>query len=593
MTSNELRQKYLDFFRKRGHKVIPSAPLVPENDPSVLFTTAGMHPLVPFLLGQPHPQGKKLVDCQKCLRTDDIDEVGDYCHHTFFEMLGNWSLGDYFKEEAIKWSYEFLTSKEGLNLPKEKLAFSVFEGDQDVPFDEESRTIWLNLGIPKERIAALPRKENWWPAVWNGGPGGPDTEMFYWTGEEEAPQKFDPDDKRWVEIWNDVFMEYNKLPDGKVEKLVQKNVDTGMGLERTLAVVNRLDDDYQTELFLPAIEKIEQLSGLKYADYLKEFRIITDHLRATTFVISDGVEPSNKERGYILRRLIRRSVVKIKGLKIENVAETAREIAQVFIDLMSPVYPELKVHQEKILETIDQEIKKFNQTLEKGLREFQKLSDINGKIAFDLFQTYGFPLELTTELAEEKGIKINKQEFQQEFEKHQELSRTASVGMFKGGLADQSEITTKYHTATHLLHAALRQVLGDHVAQKGSNITAQRLRFDFSQPEKLTEEQLKMVEDLVNQKIKEALLVTPEVMDKDQALKSGALGFFGAKYGDKVTVFTIGPSTPSGHSGSPFSREICGGPHVQNTKELGSFKITKEESAGSGIRRIYATLSWS
>lgn len=581
MTADELREKYLQFFESKGHKRIPSAPLVPENDPSVLFTTAGMHPLVPYLLGQPHPSGKRLTDVQKSLRTGDIDEVGDPIHHTFFEMLGNWSLGDYFKKEAINWSYEFLTSLQWLNIDPKKLAVSVFTGDEDAPFDEESYNLWLNLGIPKERIARLPKKNNWWGPAGEIGPCGPDSEMFVWTGEGKAPQAFDPENAQWVEIWNDVFMQYNKTAEGKFELLRQKNVDTGMGLERVLATMNSLSDNYQTELFLPAINKIEEISGKKYAEYQRGFRIIADHLRAAVFVIADGVEPSNKERGYILRRLIRRAAVQFKKLEVSDLETAVKSAAEVFIDLMSPVYPELNQHRQKILGILGAEVKKFSQTLDRGLKEVNKLNSITGKTAFDLFQTYGFPLELTIELAEEKGFKVDIEEFKQEFEKHRELSRTASAGMFKGGLGEQSEITTKYHTATHLLHAALRQVLGNHVQQKGSNITAERLRFDFSHPEKLTEEQLKQVESLVNQKIGEGLPVIREEMNKDKALNSGALGFFAEKYGDKVSVYTIGD----------FSKEICGGPHVENTKQLGHFKITKEESAGANLRRIYATLS--
>lgn len=599
MDSKTLREKYIKFFTDRGHKQIPSAPLVPENDSSVLFTTAGMHPLVPYLLGETHPQGKRLVSCQKSVRTDDIDEVGDRTHHTFFEMFGNWSLGDYFKEDAISWSFEFLTSPQWLNIPKEHLAISIFEGDKDAPYDKGSEEIWLSQGIPKERIKALPKKDNWWPAVWNGGPGGPDTEMFVWTGKNSAPVDFDPKDKNWVEIWNDVFMTYNKTVDGEVEELSQKNVDTGMGFERAVAVLNNLDDNYLTDLFLPAIQKIEKLSGLEYGERLdvkRQFRIAADHLRAAVFIIADGVEPSNKERGYVLRRLIRRAVLQLKRLEIKSLDNSTKEIAEIFISIMSPAYPELEKNSEKITQIIIGEVQKFNKTLDRGLKEFNKLAGVDGTAAFDLFQTFGFPVELTAELAKEKGLEVNMDEFMQEFKKHQELSRTASAGMFKGGLLDQSEQTTKLHTATHLLQAALRQVLGSHVQQKGSNITAERLRFDFSQPEKLTEEQLKEVGEIVNQKIKEGLPVSVETMEKDEALKSGAMAFFGEKYADKVTVYTIGrPKLTKGHpelvSGSIFSREICGGPHVKNTSELGTFKIIKEESAGSGIRRIYATVS--
>lgn len=601
MTSKELRQKYLDFFVSKGHKVIPSAPLVPENDPSVLFTTAGMHPLVPFLLGQPHPQGKRLVDVQKCLRTDDIDEVGDLCHHTFFEMLGNWSLGDYWKKEAITWTFEFLTQE--LNLDPNKLSVTCFAGDQDAPKDEESAAIWQSLGIPQERIFFKGKEDNWWSSPGETGPCGPDSEIFFDLTGKPCKDTCQPGCGcgRFPEISNNVFMEYQKTSEGKFEKLKQRNVDFGGGLERILGVTNGFDDDYLTDLFLPAIQKIEKLSGMEYgdkSDIRKQFRITADHLRAVVFIIADGVEPSNKERGYILRRLIRRAVIKIKGLNIQSVDTAAKEIAEIFINLMSSVYPELEKSHQKIIEIIGNEIKKFNQTLDRGLKEFNKLTEINGKIAFDLFQTYGFPLELTEELAREKGLKINREEFEKEFEKHKELSRTASAGMFKGGLGEQSEVTTRYHTATHLLHAALRQILGEHVQQKGSNITSERLRFDFSHPEKLTNEQLKKVENLVNEKIQESLPVTCETMNKNDALNSGALGFFTEKYGDKVTVYTIGGNSHPERSanrrrveGYPFSREICGGPHVKSTGQLGKFTIIKEESASSGIRRIYATLT--
>ncbi|MFH1832691.1 MAG: alanine--tRNA ligase [Candidatus Levyibacteriota bacterium] len=607
MTAKDLVEKYIGFFEKLGHKKIPNSPLVPENDPTVLFTTAGMHPLISYLMGQPHPLGKRLVGLQKCLRTDDIDEVGDKVHHTFFEMLGNWSLGDYWKKEAIEYSYEFLTSKEWLGIDKNRIAISVFAGDNDAPFDQESYDKWIELGIPESRIKRLPKKDNWWGPAGETGPCGPDTEMFVWAGQGKIPQTFDPKNSDWVEVWNNVFMEYNKTRCNTFEPLKQKNVDTGMGLERMLAVLNNTDDDYKTELFLPAIKEIEKLSKFEYGDksdneYIREgkqcfvdvrkqFRIIADHLRAAVFIISNGVEPSNKEKGYIVRRIIRRSILQLKKLGIVDLEKAGKEIAEIFINLMSPVYPELKQQHTKMIQIIEAEIKKFNQALEKGLKEFNKLSSIDGKIAFDLFQTYGFPLELIQELAKEKELKFNPEEFKKEFEKHQKLSRTASTGMFKGGLGEQNEQTTKYHTATHLLHAALRKILGEHVQQKGSNITAERLRFDFSYEEKLTDEQIKKVEDLVNEKIKKNLPVTSAIMNKDEALKSGALGFFLEKYGDKVTVYTIdNPSTRSVRSGSPFSREICGGPHIDFTGKLKRFKIIKQENIGGGQRRIYAIL---
>lgn len=592
MTAGELREKYLNFFIQKGHKVIPSAPLVPENDPSVLFTTAGMHPLVPNLLGQPHPEGKRLADVQKCVRTNDIDEVGDLCHHTFFEMLGNWSLGDYWKEEAITWTFEFLT--EELKINPENLSVTCFGGDQDAPKDTESEEAWKSLGIPQDRIFLNGKEDNWWSLPEGLGPQGPDSEIFFDLTGKSCGNKCRPGCGcgRFTELGNNVFMEFNKTADGNFEKLKQRNVDFGGGFERILAVANGFDDDFFTDLWKPTIQEIEKLTGLEYGKNSRPFRIIADHLRASVFIVADGIEPSNKERGYVLRRLIRRATLQLKQLGTNELNPAVDTVAKTFISIMSATYPALTDKEDFILQTLTQEVNKFNQTLGKGLKEFQKLTNITGKIAFDLFQTYGFPVELTVELATEKGMQFDLDEFKKEFEKHKEFSRTASAGMFKGGLGDQSEIATKYHTATHLLHAALRQVLGNHVQQKGSNITAERLRFDFSQPEKVTEGQLKEIEELVNQKIKEGLPITSEVMDKKEALKSGALGFFTEKYGDKVTVYTIGnPSTSSGRSGPPFSREICGGPHVKSTGELGTFTITKEESAGAGLRRIYAVLS--
>lgn len=579
VTANEIRQKYLDFFQKRGHVEIPSAPLVPENDPSVLFTTAGMHPLVPYLLGQPHAAGKRLVDIQKCLRTDDIDEVGDTIHHTFFEMLGNWSLGDYFKKEAIAWSYEFLTKE--LNLDPDRIYITCFAGDQDAPKDTESAEIWKSVGIPDERIFFYPKKDNWWGPAGTTGPCGPDTEMHYDMTQKPHGSDCQPGCScgRFSEIWNDVFMQYNKNAKGEFEKLPKPNVDTGMGLERTLAVVNGLDDDYLTELWQPAIQKISRLSDLQYSGNEKSFRIIADHIRAATFVICDGVTPSNKERGYILRRLIRRATLQLNRLGIKSYVSAANDIVGVFVSLMSPLYPELLTHESLIHSTLQEEIGKFEKTLDRGLREFNKLDSVNGIIAFDLFQTFGFPWELTAELAREKGNEINREEFQKEFNKHQELSRTASAGMFKGGLVDRSEVATKYHTATHLLHAALRQVLGIHVSQKGSNITAERLRFDFSHPEKLTDEQIKQIEDLINAKIKEDIKVERVEMPKSKALAEGAMAFFPEKYPEMTSVYTIGN----------FSKELCGGPHVQSTGEIGRIKITRQEAVSAGVRRIYAT----
>lgn len=581
MTSTELRQKFLAFFEKRGHQEIPSAPLVPENDPSVLFTTAGMHPLVPYLLGQPHPLGKRLVDYQKCLRTDDIDEVGDTIHHTFFEMLGNWSLGDYFKQEAIAWSYEFLT--EFLNLDRNRLYITCFTGDGDAPRDNESAKIWQSLGIPSQRIFFLGKNDNWWGPVGETGPAGPDTEIHYDTTQKPCSGTCQPGCNcgRFSEIWNNVFMEYNKTAAGKYEKLSRPNVDTGMGLERALAITNGLDDDYLTDLWQGAIQAIESLTKVKYLDQPKEMRVIADHIRAAVFAMADGVIPANKERGYIVRRLIRRATLQFKKLGVQSFEEASRKIADIFIDKMAPVYPELTKHRQNILETLSAEVKKFSQTLGRGLKEFEKLRQINGSSAFDLYQTYGFPVELTAELAQEKGLKINLDEFKKEFTKHQELSRTTSAGMFKGGLADQSEQTTKLHTATHLLHQALRTILGNHVIQKGSHITAERLRFDFSHPNKLTMEEIQGVESLINEQIQKDLSVSFSTEDREEALKSGALAAFDERYPERVKVYKIGD----------FSKEICGGPHVGHTLLLGQVKIEKEESASAGVRRIYATIS--
>jgi alanyl-tRNA synthetase len=603
MKASELRKKYIEFFKKKGHAEIPSASLIPENDPTVLFTTAGMHPLIPYLLGEKHSAGNRLVNVQKCLRTGDIDEVGDACHLTFFEMLGNWSLGDpnapdgvgagYFKREAIEWSFEFLASpptgdlpkgeKKWLGIKKEMLAVSVFGGDKDAPRDEESASIWLSFGLPKERIVYLGKEDNWWGPAGETGPCGPDSEMFFWTGGGKPPREFDPENKLWVEIWNDVFMQYNKTKDGRYEPLKQKNVDTGMGLERTLAALNGKATVYETELFEPIIRKIEELSKKKYGDsaeITRSMRIIADHLRAATFILGDekAIMPSNKDRGYVLRRLIRRSVRYGYGLGIREIFTF--KVAEAVTKSLDGAYPELKENKDFIINQLIEEEEKFKKTLEYGLKQFQKYEKITGKEAFDLFQTYGFPFELTKELAREKGMIINEKEFQEEFKRHQELSRTASAGMFKGGLADASEISKKYHTATHLLLASLRKVLGGHVFQKGSNINPERLRFDFSHEGKMTAEQIKRVEDLVNEQIKKDLPVKMEEMSLEEAKQRGATGVFEAKYGEKVRVYSIGD----------FSREICGGPHVKSTGELGHFKIIKEEAVSAGTRRIKAVL---
>ncbi|MDD5043284.1 MAG: alanine--tRNA ligase [Patescibacteria group bacterium] len=615
MTTDELRKKYLKFFEEKGHKVIPSASLIPENDPTVLFTTAGMHPLVPFLLGEEHPAGKRLVNVQKCVRTGDIDEVGDDWHLTFFEMLGNWSLGDYFKKEAIEMSWEFLTAKKWLGLDKDKIAVSVFVGDEDVVFDKEAYDIWKSLGLSEERIARLGKKDNWWGPAGKTGPCGPDTEMFYWVGEGEPHGNPGENPNDWVEIWNDVFMQYNKTADGKYEELKQKNIDTGMGLERTVAILNDKKSVYEIDEFKEIFNEIRRLSGVDYDNHnaivksksktqplvwgndgvhnsteiVRSFRIVADHVRAATFLLSDerGIEPSNLGQGYVLRRLIRRTVRYGKQIGIEEFFTS--KVAEVVINQMKDIYSELEKNKKRILHELQKEEEKFAKTLEKGLKEFKKLEKISGKDAFNLFSTYGFPLELTKELAREKGLKIEEAEFNEEFKKHQELSRTASVGQFKGGLADASEQVKKLHTATHLLHAALRQVLGDHVEQRGSNITEERLRFDFVHPQKMTPQEIMEVENLVNEQIKKKLPINCDIKTVEEAKKEGAIGLFEYKYGDKVKVYTVGDNS-SVCSEPPFSREICGGPHVSNTGELGHFKIIKEEASSAGIRRIKAIL---
>ena len=586
-TRQELIKEFIDFFKSKNHKHLPSASLIPENDPTVLFTTAGMHPLVPFLLGHKHLLGKRLANVQKCIRTGDIEEVGDTTHHTFFEMLGNWSLGDYFKKEAISFSYEFLTKT--LRIPKEKLAVSVFEGDKDAPKDEESAQTWLSLGIPKERIAYLPKKNNWWGPAGESGPCGPDTEMFYWSSTKPAPKKFDPDNESWVEIWNDVLMEYEKTKEGKYVKAKQQNVDTGMGVERTLAVLNNLEDNYQTSLFLPLIKEIETIAKKKYKGNEKAMRIIADHIRAAVFILGDerSIKPSNIGQGYVLRRLIRRAIRYARQLNIQS--NFTAKLAKIILPLY-PDYQELHRNHKLIETELEAEEKKFNETLEKGLKKFKEIGTdkiITGKEAFLLFQSFGFPIEMTEELANEAGIKIDLEEYNEEFKKHQDLSRTASTGTFKSGLADDSEATKKLHTATHLLNEALRQVLSLDIHQKGSNITPERLRFDFNFSRKLTSDELKKIESLVNQKIAAALTVKREEMPLPQAQNAGAQSEFGAKYPELVSVYTIlDPKEKTGW----FSKEICTGPHISNTKEIGSFKIIKEEAVASGIRRIKATV---
>jgi alanyl-tRNA synthetase len=585
MTSRDLIEKYFKFFKDKRHIVIPSAPLVPENDPSVLFTTAGMHPLVPYLLGEEHPSGKRLVDNQLCLRTNDIDEVGDAFHHTFFEMLGNWSLGDYWKEDAINWSYEFLTRELGLD-PK-RIWVSCFEGDRDAQKDAESSEIWEKVGIPKKRIVFLPKKDNWWGPAGETGPCGPDSEIYYELTDKPHAIGCQPGDScpRFVEIWNDVFMQYNKTKEGKYVPLKNKNVDTGMGVDRTTAALQGLNDDYKVpDLWGNIILSIEDVTGASYVgENEKAIRIIADHIRAAVFAANEGVYPSNKERGYVLRRLIRRAVRYGRILKVE--LPFLSKVINSVINSYQEYYPLLDKNKKQINTVILNEEEKFNVTLSRGLKEIEKLDKLDGKKAFFLYESYGFPLELTEEIARDKGQELDKKVFEEEFNKHKDLSRTASAGMFKGGLADESENVTKLHTATHLLHASLRNVLGEHVSQKGSNITAERLRFDFSHPQKLADEEIKGVEDLINEQVKKDLPVTFEIKSLDEAVKEGALHFFAEKYGDKVKVYTIGDP-----KGVWFSKEVCGGPHVTHTGEIGRVRIKKQEKIGSGLMRVYLTI---
>lgn len=583
ITRKDLIERYLSYFKSKNHKEIPNSSLIPENDPTVLFTTAGMHPIVPFLLGQSHPLGKRLCNVQRCIRTGDIDSVGDTTHHTFFEMLGNWSLGDYFKKEAIEMSFEFLTKI--LKIPIEKIAVSVFLGDKEIKKDEEAAKIWESLGILKERIVYLPKEDNWWGPAGKTGPCGPDTEMFYWKPKNISPPKtFNPKDANWVEIWNDVLMQYNKNSVGKYEEAVQKNIDTGMGVERTTAILNGLEDNYLGNSFKQIINKIEKLSNKKYGEKEEEtkaMRIIADHIKASVFIIADGIVPSNVEQGYVLRRLIRRAIRYGKILGIENFScELAESVFSIYSD-----YEILKIKKEKIIEELSKEEKKFGQTIENGIKIFNKLAQekkiIDCKNAFLLYQSYGFPIEMTLELAKEKGIQVDNKGFEEKCQIHQELSRTASAGQFKSGLADNSEATTKLHTAAHLLLQALKIILKDeNIHQSGSNITPERIRFDFSFPRKLTDEEIQKIEELVNSQIQNSCEVIREEMSPEKAKQQGACGIFDKKYGDIVSVYSVGN----------FSKEICTGPHVKNTCELGKFKIIKEESSGSGVRRIKAIL---
>jgi len=591
MTTKELRQKYLDYFESHGHAIISGASLMPENDPTALFTTAGMHPLVPYLLGSNHPAGRRVASVQKCIRTGDIDEVGDDWHLTFFEMLGNWSLGDYGKTEAIKLSFDFLTKELAISL--DKLAVTVFSGDALVPRDEESAKSWQSLGIKKERIAYLDRADNWWGPAGQTGPCGPDTEMFFWASTEETPLEFDPSDKRWVEIWNNVFMLYNKNAAGDYEELEQKNVDTGMGVERTVAILNGKSSVYEIDPLLTIVAQVAALfqaesTGLE-PEEVKPVRVIADHLRAAVFILADGITPSNVEQGYVLRRLIRRAVR--YGRKLGITEPFTAKVAEAVIDLMDGFYKDLREKRDFIFIELNKEEEKFNNTLENGLKKFEKLTVadglISGRDAFVLFSTYGFPVEMTRELAAEQGWQIDEAGYTNEFSQHQSLSRQGSEKKFKGGLADNSEMSTKMHTATHLMLAALRNVLGDHIYQRGSNITPERIRYDFSHPDKLTSEQIKQVEDLVNLEIAKDEPVICEELTLAEAKARGAMGIFEDKYGEKVKVYSIGDlSAPT----KCFSQEICGGPHTRRTGELGRFKIIKEESSSAGVRRIKAVL---
>ena len=597
-----IKDLYINFFVSKGHKQIPSASVVPENDPTCLFNTAGMQPLVPYLLGEKHPLGTRLCDFQKCFRLTDLDEVGDNYHHTFFEMLGNWSLGDYFKKEAISWSYEFLTKV--LKLDTNRLAFTVFAGNEYVPADEESASLWEAQGVSRDRIAFLPAEDNWWPNIDQFGPCGSDTEMFYWIDNNTpAPKVFDPSDKRWMEIWNNVFMQFNHQEDGKFVTLKQKNVDTGMGVERTTAVLDGLDDNYLTEIWQPLIKEIEKLSGKKYDDNKKPMRVIADHLRAIVMIAGDdaGIKPSNTDQGYILRRLIRRVIRFAKSIDIDTSADFEDSIIDIIVEQFKNYYPEVLKNKQVIKTVVREEKNKFNKTLENGLKEFDKIiagfarkeeflrrtdpnavveRKITGKSAFNLYETYGFPIEMTEEIARERGIEVDTSNFKELFAEHQAKSKQGSDQKFKGGLSDASVETARLHTATHLMQAGLQKYVSADIRQKGSNITPERLRFDFNCDHKLTEEELKKVEDFVNDAIKAEIPVTVEELTPAEAHANGALGVFDDRYGDKVTVYTIGT----------LSKEICCGPHAQNTKELHHFKILKEESSSAGVRRIKAIL---
>ena len=593
LTSSELRSLYLKFFESKGHAIIPSASLIPENDPTVLFTTAGMHPLVPYLLGEKHPAGTRLTDVQKCVRTGDIDEVGDASHCTFFEMLGNWSLGDYFKKEAIAWSFEFLTSEEYLGIPKDKLYFTCFAGDENAPRDEESHDFWRAMGVEESHIFYLPKENNWWGPAGVTGPCGPDTEMFIDTGKPACGPDCSPacDCGKYLEIWNDVFMQYNKKEDGTFEPLAHKNVDTGMGLDRTICILQGKKSVYDTDVFSGILQTISELSdGKHYGDdeeTTRAFRIVADHIRCATFILGDrnGVTPSNVDQGYVLRRLIRRA---IRFAGTLGIAEgQLSKVAEKVIEQYKDVYPELEENREKILSELNLEEERFQKTIKQGMKEFEKLvtylkeNVIPGKSAFRLYDTFGFPVEFTVELARERGFSVDMEGYEAAFKKHQEKSHAGAEQRFKGGLADTGEQTAKLHTATHLLLACLKKVLDPNIIQKGSNITAERLRFDFNFPRPVTKEELAEIEKLVNQAIAEKIPVVCEEMPIEEARKAGATGIFDSKYGDVVKVYTI----------EGWSKEICGGPHAANTGDLGSFKIKKEQSSSAGVRRIKAVIA--
>lgn len=595
----ELRKKYLDFFKSKGHAVIASASLIPENDPTVLFTTAGMHPLVPYLMGEKHPLGVRLTSCQKCIRTGDIDDVGDAWHLSFFEMLGNWSLGDYFKKEAIEFSFEFLTSE--LGIKKENFSVTCFAGDEEIPREDTADKVWASLGIDKNRIHFLSKSDNWWGPAGQSGPCGPDSEMYYHVKDiqEKSTEEFTKLNKEGIfcEIWNDVFMQYNKTMDGKYIEMERKNVDTGMGLERTVAVLNGYDNVYEVDTLKPILNSVIELSGKKYdtltKEELKSVRIITDHLRASVMILGDekGIVPSNVDQGYVLRKFIRRSIRHARLIGIND--SFTKSIAEIVVKIMGPIYPEVEKNKERIYSEIVKEEEKFSSTIENGTRVLEKklqflsnanVKELNAKGAFDLFQSYGFPLEMTIEICKEKGFSVDSKGFNELLQKHQELSRVGAEAKFKGGLADDSEKTTKLHTATHLFSAALRKFINPNCVQKGSNITAERARFDFNLEEKMTQEQIKQIEEWINLVISKECEVTMEIMSVEEAKNSGAHGVFDSKYGDKVKVYTVQKG------GEIFSKEICGGPHVTNTKEMGKFKITKQESVAAGIKRVKIVL---